>query len=184
MGPTAMLRVTHSLKRAAACSLVLFVAIQFVPVSARKAQTAAPLHIPSTAMPASVAAVVDRSCRDCHSQSTVWPWYSRIAPMSWLVARDVSRGRAKLNFAGWNVHSPSANERMDLCDAVSNDSMPLRAYRWMHRNAALSQNDVKLLCDWADGNVASSTPAATGSGNETRARSTKDPLNKKGTELP
>ena len=56
--------------------------------------------------PREVAAVFGRACGDCHSNQTVWPWYSRISPVSWLVVGDVKEGRAKLNFSQWNIYSP------------------------------------------------------------------------------
>jgi hypothetical protein len=52
-----------------------------------------------------VAAAIGRSCRDCHSNQTSWPWYSRISPVSWLIADDVKEGRAKLNFSQWNARA-------------------------------------------------------------------------------
>jgi hypothetical protein len=77
-------------------------------------------------------------CQDCHSENTRWPWYSRVAPVSWIVARDVRRGRAKLDFTSWAGRYHSTNERMEICDAVSNGSMPMKAYTIMHRRARLS----------------------------------------------
>jgi len=96
-----------------------------------------------------VGAILNRSCQDCHSASTRWPWYSHVAPVSWILAKDVNRGRAKLDFSQWVQKPPSANERMEVCDAVSNGTMPLRAYTLIHRNARLSKQDVDGICDWA-----------------------------------
>jgi len=106
-----------------------------------------------------VGAILDRSCQDCHSSRTTWPWYSRVAPMSWIVSKHVREGREVLNFSDW-AHQPDlADEPMLICDAVSDGSMPLRDYTLIHRKAKLSKRDVELICGWA---AASSpmTPAA------------------------
>lgn len=104
---------------------------------------------PAMCFDSQVGAILDRSCQDCHSANTRWPWYARVAPFSWILARDVSKGRAKLDFSQWAEKLPSTNQRMEVCDAVSNGSMPLRAYTLVHRNARLSKQDVDSICDWA-----------------------------------
>jgi hypothetical protein len=96
-----------------------------------------------------VGAILDRSCQDCHSSRTNWPWYGRIAPVSWVVSRDVSRGLGKLDLSAWARGTHSVNERMEICDAVSDGSMPLHAYTFIHRDAKLSKRDIELICDWA-----------------------------------
>jgi hypothetical protein len=96
-----------------------------------------------------VGRILDRSCQDCHSSHTTWPWYSHVAPVSWIVAKHVSEGREMLNFSAWADKPHSADERMVICDAVSDHRMPLPSYTLIHRNAKLSKRDVKLICDWA-----------------------------------
>ncbi len=93
-------------------------------------------------------AVASRACYNCHSNNTVWPWYSRIAPVSWLVADDVKEGRAHLNFSEWGLLSPEvARTRLqDVCDEVQSGDMPLWQYRLIHPEAKLSAQDVKALC--------------------------------------
>ena len=97
-----------------------------------------------------VAAILDRSCRDCHSSNTRWPWYSNIAPVSWLVIDDVNHGREDLNFSNWGDYdkSESANKLRDLCREVRAAVMPLKSYTFIHRSGKLSAEDVKVLCDW------------------------------------
>jgi hypothetical protein len=96
-----------------------------------------------------VGAILDRSCQDCHSSHTTWPWYSRVAPMSWIVSKHVSEGREILDFSDWANQPNSADERMLICDAVSAGRMPLPEYALIHRNAKLSKRDVELICNWA-----------------------------------
>ena len=102
-----------------------------------------------------VGKILDRSCQDCHSNRTAWPWYSHVAPVSWVISKHVNEGREILDFSGWVNQPPSANERMLICDAVSNGRMPLPGYTVIHRNARLSKRDVELICEWA---AAPSTP--------------------------
>jgi hypothetical protein len=95
-----------------------------------------------------VAGIVQRSCRDCHTNETVWPWYSRISPMSWMVAGDVKQGRSKLNFSRWDQYSPemSSIRLADACEEVRKGAMPLPHYTPLHPEAKLTPKDVDTLC--------------------------------------
>jgi hypothetical protein len=104
-----------------------------------------------------VGRIMERSCQDCHSDRTAWPWYSHVAPVSWVIARHVKEGRETLDFSDWATQPPSEGERMLICNAVSDGRMPLREYTAIHRKARLSKQDVKLICDWADAPSASMT---------------------------
>jgi hypothetical protein len=88
---------------------------------------------------------------DCHSSQTVWPWYSYVAPMSWLVERDVRRGRDHMNFSEWNHYSFKRQEKLlaDVASVVKNREMPLPQYTLIHRSAKLSDADTDLLYNWA-----------------------------------
>ena len=103
-----------------------------------------------TQMTPQVAAIVVRSCGDCHSNSTRWPWYSHVAPVSWLVIDDVNQGRDHLNLSDWSQYdkSEAANKLRDMCREVRAGDMPLNAYTFIHRGTKLSAEDVKVLCDW------------------------------------
>ncbi len=94
------------------------------------------------------AAIIQRACQDCHSNQTVWPWYSKVAPMSWLVADDVKDGRAKLNFSEWNRLSPELSRRRmgAICKEVREGDMPLWQYRIVHAESKLTAGDVSALC--------------------------------------
>jgi hypothetical protein len=77
-----------------------------------------------------------RACFDCHSYETVWPWYSNIAPVSWLVYRDVIEARQKINFSDWN--RPQGQTLDELPEEVGEGGMPPASYLQMHPNARLS----------------------------------------------
>ena len=104
-----------------------------------------------------VGKILNRSCQDCHSNNTVWPWYSRVAPVSWVISKHVIEGRETLDFSDWATQPPDESERSLICDAVSDGTMPLHDYTAIHRKAKLSKEDVKLICAWAAAPVASGT---------------------------
>lgn len=92
--------------------------------------------------------VVQRSCHDCHSNQTVWPWYSRIAPVSWLIAEDVIDGRAHLNFSEWNRFGPemSRSRMQEACRQMREGEMPPWYYVRMHPSAGLNRAEVAAAC--------------------------------------
>jgi cytochrome c551/c552 len=125
--------------------LVLLVAIQFVPVN--RSNPPVESEVPA---PASVRAVLRRACYDCHSNETVWPWYSHVAPVSWLVASDVRGGRKELNFSAWN-RLPAQRQARKLKETwkeVSERDMPPWYYVPMHRDARLSAGDLETMRGW------------------------------------
>lgn len=99
-----------------------------------------------------VSAIFDRSCRDCHSNATRWPWYSRIPPLSLGVVNHVNDGRRKMNLSKWGSYDPEdAREFLvDMCALVRKHDMPLPSYTWIHREAPLSDRDITVLCDWTN----------------------------------
>lgn len=88
---------------------------------------------------------------DCHSNNTVWPWYSYVAPTSWLVERDVLIGRDRMNFSNWDGYSAQKRQKLlaEIASAVKNGEMPLRQYTWIHREAKLSDAERDILYKWA-----------------------------------
>lgn len=128
---------------------IVLIAIQFVPVTR-------PLNPPVTfEVPASpdMRVILRRACYDCHSNETAWPWYSRVAPVSWLVARDVRKGRSKLNFSTWDRYSAQqqAKRLQKSFKEVAEGEMPLWFYVPLHRDAVLSPQDRSTFRNWAMG---------------------------------
>ncbi len=100
--------------------------------------------------PQDVMAILKRSCYDCHSNETRWPWYANVAPMSWAVRRDVIEGRKALNFSTWYDYSDAKRKelRKQIYRSVA-IAMPLPQYLWLHHDAKLSQKDKQRIRDWA-----------------------------------
>jgi len=103
------------------------------------------------AAPSDVGVLLRRACYDCHSNETVWPWYSRTAPISWLVAHDVHEGRDELNFSVWATYE-AAKRRKKLTETlkeVAEGEMPPWYYVLMHPAARLDTGDEGRLRAWA-----------------------------------
>ena len=131
----------------------LFVIVQFI----RPAKTN-PAADPSLAIEShvqvdpKVRAILDRSCADCHSNKTRWPWYSNVAPVSWFVIDHVNEGRKELNISEWGNYDQrrQLGKLRQICREVTNGAMPLGSYTPMHAGSKLTADDVKTLCDWSD----------------------------------
>ena len=103
--------------------------------------------------PARVKEILRRSCYDCHSNETVWPWYSYIAPASWLLEDDVAEGRAELNFSEWRGYDEKKKTKKmkEIWEEVKEGEMPQWYYIIMHSDAALSDADKQIIRDWTAG---------------------------------
>lgn len=128
--------------------LVVFAAIQAVPV-----ERGNPPVESDVAAPADVAGVLRRACYDCHSNETKWPWYSRIAPASWLVARDVREGRRELNLSRWGLLDREKQRKLkrEAWEQVAEREMPPWFYTPLHSEARLAPADKALLKAWFEG---------------------------------
>jgi mono/diheme cytochrome c family protein len=109
------------------------VAIQFVPYGRSHANPVGRAE-PAWDSPQTRALAV-RACYDCHSNETTWPWYSNVAPASWLIQRDVDQGRREVNYSEFDRPQREARES---AETVQKGSMPLRYYVWLHPDAALT----------------------------------------------
>jgi len=140
-------------KRIALALLAVFLLAQFVqpkrtnpPVVASRSLEA---HVP---VPPDVMSNLKRACGDCHSSETRWPWYSHVAPISWVVADDVNLGRSHINFQDWEAQEnpKEASEHLALiCKQVREKGMPPLTYRLMHRESRLSEKDMDAICAWS-----------------------------------
>jgi hypothetical protein len=131
--------------------LVLLLVIQFVPVTRENPPVEADLQAPE-----SVKRILERACYDCHSNETRWPWYARLAPVSWVVAWDVSEAREEFNFSNWGSLNGEkrAEIREEIWEEVEEGEMPLWYYLPAHPEARLSEADRALLREWSDGDRA------------------------------
>jgi len=135
---------------------IFLLGAQLVPVDRVNPPASGPL----TGVPASVEQTLRRACYDCHSRETVWPWYSRIAPVSWLVAHDVAEGREDLDFSTWATLRPARQAKLlaKIVEEVREGEMPPVLYRVMHPEARLDDDAQSALVDWAERAKALVTP--------------------------
>jgi hypothetical protein len=122
--------------------IAVVVAIQFVPYGWSKPNP--PVRAAAVWPDAESERIARASCYACHSNETEWPAYSYIAPMSWLVRRDVEQGRDELNFSDWDADSGEAD---DAIETIEDGSMPPRQYTLVHRDARLDDDEAAALAD-------------------------------------
>jgi hypothetical protein len=146
------------LKLSALALGTLFCSLQVVraPIKTATASERPRSHDVERVVGPELGAILKRSCQDCHSNDTSWPWYSRIAPVSWMISKHVTQGRGKLNFSEWTPGKVTSNQMAELCDAVSNGSMPLPGYTILHKDARLTSRDVEVICNWSNTRAAKS----------------------------
>jgi len=140
--------MSKRLKQAALVLVVVVAASQLVRPERANPPTDASRTIQAHVGTSSeLAAILDRSCRDCHSNGTVWPWYTQIAPVSWLMAYGVTKGRKAVNFSEWAAY-PLDQQRAALvasCQDVSSGKMP-GPYSLLHPETQLSLQDIETIC--------------------------------------
>jgi len=148
-----MKKLLRILKWAAIGLVVVFVGIQFIRPARTNPQIDSAQTIEAhTQITSEVASIFDRSCRDCHSNKTVWPWYTNVAPVSWWLTNHVNEGRRDMNLSEWGKLPRDRQERKlrQICDEVEDGIMPLSSYLPMHPAARLSEQDKKTVCEWTD----------------------------------
>lgn len=127
------------------------VLIQFVPVDRTNPPVTREVRWDSDA----TRDLARRSCYDCHSNETEWPWYSSVAPASWLVAGDVAEGRTHLNFSTWDQPNEDSDKIIEM---VESGEMPLRKYTLAHPGARLSDEARAALVRGLRATLASDPP--------------------------
>jgi len=100
--------------------------------------------------PKEIMDILKRSCYDCHSSHTTYPWYDQIAPASWFVKNHVKNGRKVVNFSKWKTYDNQKQFKvMDKLPKSIVIRMPMPAYLWLHKDAILSKEDKKTLKEWS-----------------------------------
>jgi len=139
--------VSQRLKQAALVLVVLFAGAQLIRPSRANPPIDPVRTIGTHVNNAGLTAILDRSCGDCHSNATVWPWYTQVAPLSWAMAYGVSEGRQVVNFSEWAGYSKAQQQTLlsVSCDDVSSGKMP-GAWTFIRPETKLSSRDVETIC--------------------------------------
>lgn len=129
--------------------ILLFIGIQFIPVNLTNPPISKEIDAPD-----SVKNILVESCYDCHSNKTQWPWYNKIAPISWLIMKDVTNGRAAMNFTEWENYEIIEQDMKEMIlDAVREGRMPPMVYRLGHPSAKLTEEEILIIEKWVKGEL-------------------------------
>lgn len=134
------------MKRAVLIIFLVFISMQFIQTNKTTKQTDKSLEIQA---PEHIMAMFKKACYDCHSNETKWPWYSNIAPFSWMISRNVNNGRKALNLSQWALYDEEKKKKK-LKDIfrTAYASMPLEAYKKFHEQANLTKDERTQIRDW------------------------------------
>ncbi len=134
------------MKRALFIFLLVFLAMQFIQTEKKSEASSKDLEIKA---PISVMKVLKKSCYDCHSNETKWPWYSNVAPFSWIISQNVKNARLGVNFSIWESYTKEQKEKkLKAVFRTVYASMPLQGYLKFHKEANLSKSERKMIRDW------------------------------------
>lgn len=136
---------------------LVFVAGQFIRPDFTNPPVAAGQNLEAvTQVPDDVQKILTRSCNDCHSNNTNYPWYSKIQPSAWFLANHIKDGRKQLNFSEWGSYDGRRKKRKlgEICEQVEAKEMPLSSYLWIHWSAKMSDDEIKKICAWTESETA------------------------------
>ena len=141
------LRETNMFRITVIIIIVVFVGVQFVPVNKTNPPVTGEIKAPQEVME-----ILRTSCYDCHSNESKWPWYSNIAPVSWLVVKDVDEGREHINFSEWQSYSEEdkAEDIEEIWEEIEEGEMPLWFYVPLHPEARLSDAQKEIIRKWVE----------------------------------
>ena len=141
----------RALKIIVLVSAVGLIGIQFFQIDKTNPPITESETLESTvAVPPDVALILGRSCNDCHTNKTVYPWYANIQPAGWFLKSHIDEGKQKLNLSKFNTFDAKRKTKKleEICEEVESAAMPLPSYLYIHWDAKLSESDKKALCDW------------------------------------
>lgn len=133
--------------------LLVLVAIQFIrPAKNQSSELSANDISRAYPISAEMQDMLKTSCADCHSNNTVYPWYSKVQPVAWLLANHVRDGKKELNLSEFATYSPKkqAHKLKEVIEQVNEREMPLNSYTWVHKNANLTNEQRLAISSWAD----------------------------------
>ena len=133
--------------------LAAFIVIQFFHPKRNKAEGNQPNYIGNTfPVPADVKSILEKTCNDCHSNNTRYPWYTNIQPVHWYMDKHIRVGKKEMNLDEYTTRSLRYQYKKmeDLKEQIKDGEMPLESYTWIHKNAKLTEEEKNKLIAWAD----------------------------------
>ncbi|MCK0157700.1 heme-binding domain-containing protein [Cellulophaga sp. F20128] len=140
------------LKKILVALLLVLIAMQFYRPDKNSAETdLKTAFLTETNPSAELQNIFESSCFDCHSNTTSYPWYNNIAPVSYWLADHIKDGKKHLNFSEWETYSAKKKDHKleEVIEMVGEGEMPLQEYTWTHNEAKLSEAQVAAVIDWA-----------------------------------
>jgi hypothetical protein len=134
--------------------LLVLVMVQFIPaLPENQVATSERSFTEVYEVPLDVEQILQSACYDCHSGSAKWPWYSRVAPLSFWIGHHVEEGRGHIDFTKWTLYEPeaAAHKLEEMAEEVAEGEMPLKSYTWMHAEARLSESQKERLINFFKG---------------------------------
>jgi len=134
--------------------LVVLLLIQFIRIDkVNPTSTATQEFMTVEKPPAAVATILKNTCYDCHSHESAYPWYTNLAPVSWMIRSHIKGGRQHLNFSTWGTYDAKkrSHKLEEIAEEVAEKTMPMKSYTWLHPEAKLSATDRQMLVDWVKG---------------------------------
>lgn len=132
--------------------LLAFIIIQFIHPARNKSNGAQANYIGNVhEVPSDVKSILSKACNDCHSNNTVYPWYSRLQPVDWWLNNHIKEGKEHLNFDEY-ANKPlryQYHKMEETVEMVKEEEMPLESYTWIHKDAKLTPEERTKLVDWA-----------------------------------
>ena len=133
-------------------ALAMFILIQFIQPARNKSKEILSTDVTKTTnVPENVQGILKTACYDCHSNNTNYPWYSKVQPFGWLLARHIKHGKTELNFSEFGSYSQrrQISKLNGIANSLKDGTMPLSSYTMIHKDARLSEEDENLLIEWA-----------------------------------
>ena len=130
---------------------IIFVAIQFIRSERNINEQPSPTDIAKAfTVPDSVKVILKNACYDCHSNNTVYPWYSHVQPIGWFLTKHITQGKDELNFSEFGSYSTrkQLSKLEEIEDVINDDIMPLPSYKLMHKDAQLTNDEKALIINW------------------------------------
>ena len=111
-------------------------------------------------VPEAIHSIIVQKCYDCHSNSTVYPWYTNVQPVGWWMYKHIEDGKEELNFSEYKTYSEKkANHKLEeISELVTEGEMPLASYLWIHRDAKISREENAMINNWIESLGAKTTP--------------------------
>jgi hypothetical protein len=103
-------------------------------------------------LPTQVKKKIVDACYDCHSNHTIYPFYSKIAPVSWILAGHIREGKEHLNFSEWSAYDKKEQIKLltAICEEITAGEMPLKGYVFMHSRAVINERQMEEICKWTE----------------------------------